>query len=111
MKARIIKKLSKKIKSILPKEYERVWVNDEVMEESWSQGSKVSHCHMIGGECDEWGEGTDYYSVLHDFKYNFLEWQGLWGFYDETSRWEDMPKPAPYRLTGKKLIELTKRVK
>ena len=108
MKARIIKKLSKKLKVMLPKEYFKSWVNTDVMEQSWEQGSKISHCFNIGGELDEWGEGTDHYTVIHDFKYNFLEWQGLWGFYDEASRWEDMPKGAPYRLTGQKLISLAR---
>ena len=111
MKARIIKKLSKKLKSILPKEYCGAWVDNEIMEQSYDQGSRVSNCCNIGGGLDEWGEGTDHYTVLYDFKHNFLQWQGLWGFYDETSRWEGMPKPAPYKLTGQKLIELAMTIK
>ena len=111
MKARIIKKLSNKIKLILTKEYAESWVDIQVMEEAWEQQSRVSNCAMIGGGLDEWGEGTDFYNVLHDFKYNFLEWQCLWGVHGEESEWEDMPKGAPYRLTGQKLIKLAKQIK
>ena len=111
MKARIIKKLSKKLAALLLKEYDRAWVNADVMEQSWEQGSRVSGCFNIGGECDYWGEGTDHYTVLYDFKHNFLQWQGLWGVYGEGERFEDMPKPAPYRLTGQKLIMLARLIK
>ncbi len=114
MKARIIKKLSKKLVAILPKIYGDVhcspWVDNEIMDEAWEQGSRVSGCFRIGGHLDEWGEGTDDYTVFHDFKNNLLGWQGLWGFYDEDSEWEDMPKGAPYRLTGQKLIMLAKQL-
>ena len=110
MKARIIKKLSKKLSLILPKEYKASWVDNSVMEESWEQGSMVSNCTMIGGGLDYWGEGTDHYTVLYDFRWHFLQWQGLWGVYGEYEEFEDMPKPAPYRLTGQKLIELARLI-
>tara|TARA_R110000851_G_scaffold270243_1_gene422897 strand:+ start:733 stop:1077 length:345 start_codon:yes stop_codon:yes gene_type:complete len=109
MKARIIKKLSNKIKLILTKEYKDAWIDNEIMEQSYDQGSRVSNCQNIGGGLDEWGEGTYHYTVIYDFKHNFLQWQGFWGFYGEESRWEDSPKGAPYRLTGQKLIKLAKQ--
>lgn len=111
MKARIIKKLSKKLRLMLPKEYKDSWVEREVIEESWEQGSMVSNCQMVGGGLDYWGEGEDHYTVLYDFKYHLLEWQGLWGFYDdENDDYYGMPKGAPYRLTGQKLIMLARLV-
>lgn len=108
MKARIIKKLSKKLASMLPKEYSKAWIDIEVMEESWEQGSMVSNCTMIGGGLDYCGEGTDHYTVLYDFRYHFIQWQGFWGVYGEHEEFQDMPKPAPYRLTGEKLINLAR---
>ena len=96
---------------MLPKEYKDSWVEREVIEESWEQGSMVSNCPMVGGGLDYWGEGEDHYTVLYDFKYHLLEWQGLWGFYDaENDDYYGMPKGAPYRLTGQKLIMLARLV-
>tara|TARA_Y100000310_G_scaffold283934_1_gene306272 strand:+ start:412 stop:768 length:357 start_codon:yes stop_codon:yes gene_type:complete len=110
MKARIIKKLSKKISELLPDEYKDKWIDkhDKFLCESYDQGSRVKNCFYIGGELDLWGEGTDSYTVLEDFKDNFSTYQGYWGFYGEGHKFEGMPKHAPYRLTGQKLIALAK---
>ena len=110
MKARIIKKLSKKISELLPKEYEDKWLdtNDRLLCESYEQGSRVKNCWYIGGELDYWGEGTDDYTIIEDFKRNFITWQGYWGFYESGHKFEGMPKHAHYRLTGQKLIALAK---
>jgi hypothetical protein len=109
MKARIVKKLSKRIKELLPKDYEGSWINEEIMCEAWVDKNTINHCLMIGGELDCWGEGTDDYTILEHFKTYHYDW-GIWGLYPEGHKWEGLPlgDPKKRRVTGKFIIEVAK---
>lgn len=64
MKARIEKKLSKRLVEIAPSLFRGAWVDlEEPSELAWKQGSQVSHVWSIGGGVDYWGEGTDWYTL------------------------------------------------
>ncbi len=111
MKARIVKKLSKRIKELLPKQYEESWVDEEIMCEAWVDKNTINNSLRIGGELDYWGEGTDDYSILEHFKSFIYDW-GFWGLYPEGHRFENLPLGDPKRrkLTGKYIIELAKQM-
>lgn len=53
MKARIEKKLSKRLIQLYPSVYRCAWVDDDFSELAYEQQSRVSHCLSVGG-------GTDY---------------------------------------------------
>ncbi len=111
MKARIIKKLSKKLKRQLPEMFKDSWVDKEVMDDSYDQGSRVSHCLMIGGELDYWGEGTEYCNCLLHFK-DSVVWILELPVYPEGHEFEDHPNTDKLkRFTGKYLLELARTVK
>ena len=105
MKARIEKKLSKKISEIVPKIYKDAWVDDEITELAWKQRARVSHIVSIGGELDCWGEGQDYCSVLVDFRRNYDWHRPIYNPYPEGHKWEGMPKRDKKRKTGRYLIK------
>ena len=110
MKARIEKKLSKKIASILPVMYKDSWVDDEISERSWSQGARVSHILSVGGELDCWGEGQDYCSVFEDFSIHY-DWNPpIYNPYPDGHKWQGMPMPDQNRVTGKYLIECARKI-
>lgn len=110
MKARQLKKLSKKIALILSDEYKESWVDKEVMESAWSQGTKVSGELRVGGELDYWGEGTDDYPVFIDFVMNLDTWLYPYPTYPEGSEFEGMPMRHKMRhpMTGKMAVEHAK---
>ncbi len=110
MKARIIKKLSKKIKNILPKEFECSWVDNEIMDDSYDQGSRVSRCLMVGGELDYWGEGTEYYSVISAFA-DSLVWLLDLPKHPVGHEFEGLPNTTKIkRLTGQYMISVAKNI-
>ena len=89
MKARIEKKLSKKISEMMPNYYGDAWQDshDEPSELACDQSSCVSGVMRIGGGVDFWGEGQDDYSVWDDFKVN---WPYCFDFkYDENTYYPD----------------------
>lgn len=110
MKARQLKKLSKKIVSILPVAYENAWVDREVMESAWKEGTRVSGELRIGGELDCWGEGTDDFSVYEDFIHQFDLFNYPYPEYPGGHKWEGLPNPpgTTGRFTGRVAIEHAK---
>ena len=111
MKARIEKKLCKKLAEILPSNfYSHAWTDGEVTERAWAQGSRVSGLLYIGGGVDYWGEGEDEYSVLEDFKTHHNWHKPIYNPYPTGHKWEGMPKHSNKRLTGKYLIECARRI-
>ena len=109
MKARQLKKLSKKIAAILPDIYKESWIDDEVMESAWEQGTKVSNEIRIGGESDCWGEGTDDYSVFTDFVTNIDTWAYPYPSFPDGHEFERMPDlTRSKKMTGKLSIEHAK---
>lgn len=110
MKARIEKKLSKKIAQILPKIYERAWLNSDVTEKAWEQGSRVSGLMFVGGGVDYWGEGEDSYTVLEDFASHYDWHSPIYIPFPIGHEFEGMPMFDSNRLTGKYLIECARRI-
>lgn len=112
MKARIIKKLSKKLSDILPKKIADSWVDKhEVMEIAYEQGTRVSNCLMMGGELDYWGEGTDAYTV-HEWFVDRIVWMLDLPLYPEGHDFENYPDHSSLkRLTGQYLLELARTIK
>lgn len=62
MKARIEKKLSKKIVTILPLVYKSAWFNTEILDSAFKQGSRVSHVLSVF-----FNQNQNYASVYQDF--------------------------------------------
>jgi hypothetical protein len=95
MNQRIVKKLSKKLASIVGDRFGEVWIDHEV--EPWpihwahaqdkpltkkqvrqnieSESSRINHIVSIGGELDYWGEGTDYFTLFEYMSDMFCESQ------------------------------------
>ena len=108
MKARIIKKLSKKINAILPKYYSDSWLDkySPVMTEAYEQGSRVKNCLRIGGDCDEWGEATDDHNVYENFIMHVEPFAYPYPVYPDGHRWEGLPITySGNNMKGKLAIE------
>lgn len=91
MKARIEKKLSKRLIEIAPSLFPGAWLDSEDLSElAYSQGTRVSHVWHVGGEPDYWGEGSD--------------WGPLWSAFSRTDCWPwvgDFPVfPPGHRHAG-----------
>lgn len=112
MKARIEKKLCKKIAEILPRKYYGdAWLDkDEPSELAYKQGSRVSGILCIGGGVDCWGEGQDGYTVLKSF-IQVVDWcKPLHKPYPKGHELEHYPMPLGKRFTGKFLIECARKI-
>ena len=107
MKARIIKKLSKKLVEAAPKLFNGAWVNEEIIEEAWSQGSRVSHVFYMGGGCDEWVEGADDETALSYFKSCWF-WLGNFPPYGDGHEFQGFPNTGNFKPTGKNLLKLAR---
>lgn len=108
MKARILKKVCKRLKQVAPRLFEDSWIDSEICTESWRQGSAIRNIHSIGGETDEWGEGTDQYTLVEFMVSNFI-WIGDFDSYPEGHHWEGLPNPPKgYKLTVVKMVAIAK---
>lgn len=107
MKARIIKKLSKKLVESSPKLFNGAWVDKEIMEEAWNQGSRVSHVFSMGGGWDEWGEHVDEETVLSYFKGCWF-WLGNFPMYEDGHEFQGYPNTGKFKPTGKNLLKLAR---
>lgn len=69
MKARIDKKLSKRLVEITGL-FKDAWIDEEPSELADSQGTSVSHIWSVGGGVDYWGEGHRFegYPNIDGFK-------------------------------------------
>lgn len=64
MKARIEKKLSKRLVELAPTLFSSAWVDSyEPSALADKQGTRVNDIWSVGGELDYWGEGMDVYTV------------------------------------------------
>ena len=105
MKARILKKVCKRLKKLAPKLFLDAWLCDEVMELSWEQGSKVKNHWRVGGACDEWGEGTDDHDLLEWVKMGYY-FYGDFPPYPEGHEFEYMPDTGNFKPTTRNLLKL-----
>lgn len=107
MKARIIKKLSKKLVEASSKIFKDAWVCDEIIEEAWNQGSRVSHVWHVGGGVDYWGEGEDAYTAL---EYMQMNWYYFGNFpqYKHDHEYYGYPDTGNFKPTSRNLLKLAK---
>ncbi|WP_223430028.1 hypothetical protein [Pseudomonas sp. GL-B-26] len=106
MKARIEKKLSKRLFQLHPGLYRRSWIDkDEPSELAYRQRTRVSHVRSVGGGTDYWGEGQDAYTVWADWKSNW-PWHGLFNSFPEGHEFECYPDTGSFRPTTRSLLKL-----
>lgn len=108
MKARIIKKLSKKLVKYAPNIFKDAWVCDEVIEESWNQGSRVSHIPHVGGGVDYWGEGQDAYTALEFMQDNWYFF-GDFPSHDKDHEFYGYPDTGNFKPTSRNLLKLARK--
>lgn len=105
MKARIEKKLSKRLVELLPSVYRKAWRDQEPTELAYDQGSSVRHVLSVGGGVDYWGEGQDAYTVWEDWQMNWC-WHGPFEAYPNGHRFEGYPNIDGFRPTTINLLRL-----
>ncbi|MGA5718170.1 hypothetical protein ACPCWF_05995 [Pseudomonas atacamensis] len=105
MKARIEKKLSKRLVQLHPALYRKAWRDDEHSELAYEQRTRVRHCLSVGGGTDYWGDGMDAYTVWADWKMNW-PWHGPFNAYPEGHQFECYPDTSNFRPTTRNLLKL-----
>lgn len=105
MKARIEKKLSKKLVRLSPKIFQGAWIDKELSEKAYEQGSRVSHVYSVGGGVDYWGEGEDAYTALEFMQMNWM-WFGNFGVHQEGHRFEGYPDTGNFKPTSRNLLKI-----
>ncbi|WP_405118798.1 hypothetical protein [Pseudomonas leptonychotis] len=105
MKARIEKKLCKRLVQIAPTIFNCSWVDEEPSSLAYVQGTRVSHIPSIGGEADYWGEGTDYYNAWEWWRVNW-EWYGDFEPYPAGHQFAHYPNIDGFKRTTVNLLKL-----
>lgn len=105
MKARIEKKLSKRLVEIAPSIFSNAWRDEEISELAHEQRTSVSHVLSIGGGVDYWGEGMDAYSCWVMWRMNWV-WHGDFKPYPEGHKHEHYPDTEGFRPTTQNLLNL-----
>jgi hypothetical protein len=105
MKARIEKKLSKRLVEIAPVMFKNAWVDEEVSSLAWYQGTRVSHIISVGGGTDYWGEGCDAYTAWEWIRLNW-EWIGPFEPHPEGHEFEGYPNVGGFKPTSRNLLKL-----
>lgn len=106
MKARIEKKLSKRLVQLHPGLYRRAWIDkDEPSELAYRQRTRVSHVRSVGGGTDYWGDGQDAYTVWADWKMNWC-WHGPFEEYPHEHNLAHYPNTEGFRPTTRNLLKL-----
>lgn len=107
MKARIEKKLSKRLVQIAPSLFPGAWIDkDEPSVLAYEQGSRVSHILSVGGGVDYWGEGCDAYTVWAAWQMNWM-WHGPWGSFPAGHQYEFYPNTDGFKPTTRNLLKLS----
>lgn len=105
MKARIEKKLSKRLVQLHPTLYRKAWRDDERSELAYDQKSSVRHCLSVGGGTDYWGEGMDAYTTWADWKTNWA-FHGPFKPYPHGHDLAHYPNTGSFRPTTRNLLKL-----
>ncbi|UVL70636.1 hypothetical protein [Pseudomonas protegens] len=106
MKARVEKKLSKRLVELAPSQFSGAWLDkDEPSELAYEQGTRVSHVWSVGGGVDYWGEGCDAYTIWEIWKMNWC-WHGPFETYPEGHRHQFYPNTEGFRPTTQNLMAL-----
>lgn len=106
MKARIQKKLCKRLLEIAPSHYDDAWLDKgEPSDLAYEQSTRVSHIWSVGGGVDSFGEGCEVYTVWDDWKQNWC-WHGPFEAYPEGHKLEGYPNTDGFRVTTVNLLKL-----
>jgi len=106
MKARILKKLSKRLIYIAPKQFADAWIDDaDIAEISYEQGVRVGRIYSMGGGTDCWGEGQDALTAWEWLKNNW-EWSGAFPQHPEGHEFEGYPDTSGFKPTTLNLLKL-----
>lgn len=106
MKARIEKKLSRKLVSIAPTVFKDAWLdNGEPSELAYKQGTRVTNLMSVGGGTDYFGDGMDAYTTWAWWLMNW-EWYGDFQPYPEGHQFENYPDVSGFRRTTRNLLAL-----
>lgn len=108
MKARIEKKLSKKITQICPEMFKNAWIyRGEPSELAYEQGSQVKNILHMGGGADYWGEASEAYTAWQWFLDSYM-WQGHFEIHPEGHEFEDFPNTDGFKKTTVNLLRFAK---
>lgn len=105
MKARIEKKLSKRLVKLYLSHYGRAWIDDEHSELAYEQNSSVRHCSSVGGGTDYWGESEDAYTVWASWLMQW-PWHGPFKEYPHDHKFARYPNTEGFKPTTRNLLKL-----
>ncbi|MGL4752729.1 MAG: hypothetical protein ACRCXB_09995 [Aeromonadaceae bacterium] len=106
MKARIEKKISKKLVKIAPSLFKNAWIyRGEPSDLAYEQGSCVSDIWHMGGGLDYWGEGQDAYTAWQWWLDSFM-WHGPFASYPDGHEFEGYPDLTGFKQTTRNLLNL-----
>lgn len=109
MKARIEKKLSKRLVEEAPSVFRDAWVDKwEPSELAYEQKTRVSHVWSTGGGTDYWGDGQDAYTLWAVWRSHW-EWSDEFPSYPEGHEHEMYPNTEGFRPTTVNLLRLARR--
>lgn len=109
MKARIEKKLSKRVAELAPSVFQGVWLDkDEPSDLAYTQGSRVKNLVSVGGGTDYFGDGMDAYTAWEWWRMNW-EWHGDFQPYPEEHQHHGYPDVSGFRASTKNLLKLAVR--
>lgn len=106
MKARIEKKLSKRLAQIAPRIFRGAWIDDgEPSDLAYKQGSRVSHVLSVGGGTDWQGDGEDAFTAWAWWLMNW-EWYGDFESYPADHQFAHYPNIEGFKRTTANLLRL-----
>jgi hypothetical protein len=106
MKARIEKKLSKRLVQIYPSSYGCAWIDDEQSELAYEQKSQVRHCPSVGGEYDSYsGDCNECYTAWASWLDQW-PWHGPFTEYPYGHRFAMYPNTEGFKPTTRNLLKL-----
>ena len=105
MKARIEKKLSKRLVELFPSLYGRAWVDYDRSELAYEQKTRISHVLSVGGGTDYWGESQEAYTAWAEWL-SCWPWHGPFDEYTEGHQFEHYPNTDGFKPTTRNLLKL-----
>lgn len=109
MKARIEKKLSKRLVELFPALFRKAWRDEEPSELAYKQRTSVRHVLSVGGGTNYWGEGEDAYTVwaawIGHSEWSW-PWHGAFPDYPEDHELHGYPDVSAFKPTTRNLLKL-----
>lgn len=105
MKARIEKKLSKRLVEIAPKLLKGAWKDEEISNLAEKQGTSIRHVYSVGGGVDYWGDGQDWQTAWKWWSNNW-PWHGDFPEYPSGHEHAHFPDVSGFKQTTKNILAL-----